>query len=193
MDREIFAKYLCLVVFNVASRIEKCNWPTLANGAQLFHCWITIKLCNVTSPEFLPALGTMVEPFAQFGAWRDIPEPNYFSQRLFADPAGPNTVYQNALSVSTRSLLIDSLDLQFCHHCAWGDPQKCFVRMIVQALTVNISPSGFLILAAAGTVASSAGWPTARIISGFSEDGRFSNAFRNFIGLGVWVSVERPA
>ena len=74
-----------------------------------------------------------------------------------------------------------------------GDPRICFVRMNIQALTVNISQSGFFILAAAGTVASLAGCPTAKIISGFSEAGRPSNAFKNFIGLGVWVSVERPA
>ena len=99
MGREIFGKYL--VVLNVASRIEKRNRLTLANGTQLFYCWITIELCQVTSTELLPALGTMVKPFAQFVTWRNILEPNYFSQLLFADPAGPNTIYQNALPVST--------------------------------------------------------------------------------------------
>jgi hypothetical protein len=57
---------------------------------------------------------------------------------------------------------------------------------------VRISASGFLIFATSGTVASALGWPTARIITGFSLSGRSQSAFRNFIGLGVWVSAARP-
>ena len=57
----------------------------------------------------------------------------------------------------------------------------------------EISSNGFLSLATDGTVAVSEGCPTAMIIVGFSEAGLFRAPFRNFIGLGVCVSVDKPA
>jgi hypothetical protein len=131
-----------MVVLNVASRKEKRNRPSLANGAQLFNCRIMVELCKITSTELLPAVDTMVKPFAQFGAWRDLLEPNYFAQLFFADPAGPNTVHQNALPVSRGSLFIDSFDLQICH-IRLGFQKNAFYRP-EQAALIGLGPASVL-------------------------------------------------
>ena len=55
-----------------------------------------------------------------------------------------------------------------------------------------ISSIGFLMVAAFGTVASGAAWPTVKIITGFSFSGRLSKPLRNFIGFGVCVSIDSP-
>jgi hypothetical protein len=57
----------------------------------------------------------MVEPFAQIRAWGDILEPNHVAQLLLADPARPDAIHQNALTVVPGWRLIDPFYPQIFH------------------------------------------------------------------------------
>ena len=52
-------------MFNIASRVEQRDLSLRAHGTKLRYCiGIAVKLCGVASTKFLPALRTVVEPFA---------------------------------------------------------------------------------------------------------------------------------
>jgi hypothetical protein len=116
---EIFCKCRRLIVLYVARRVEQRDRAACAHGKDLcYRIRIAVELDRVANTELLPAVGTMIKPFAQVRAWGNVLEPNHITEPLLADPAWPNAVYQNSLPITRGPRVIDSLNLHICHFFA---------------------------------------------------------------------------
>src|SRR6185312_16335949 len=109
MALEIFLQRDRVVVALIARAVdERDSSATRGRGDRPPCLGMRIELATIPLPEFSPLSRIMTEPFAQFGAWRDILHPCLDLQFRLGHAARPQPLDEHTRAVRPRHRLVRS-------------------------------------------------------------------------------------
>lgn len=115
---QVFLQSYGIVVLEVAGAVNQSDVSyRRCREQRLPFLFLFIKLLKILAPEFIPLRGIVMEPLSQGATWRYVLRPLVQASEGLLHPARPQSFHQDAIAITWRCRLVDSLELNHAYLC----------------------------------------------------------------------------